>query len=244
MSNRKSKRKAAQDNLNTQNTAQQDAPESAAQNATSANDQQQPADTSATSENSASAPNSATGGEENAPPNDASNAQQEDTTSGAENSESKSSEEQPADKDEPSIDDIGKNNPGGRRGPTGPRLGAQAGAKPLIRKLMGTPDEHGFYPSFTLEELCEQTKKSEVNVRTILSDLRSPKYCGTGGVFMTTSSKNNGVTRYRYSPPQEAPQPDQTPPPADDASASSNETPPAGDTSATQDQQQQETADA
>jgi len=97
-----------------------------------------------------------------------------------------------------SIADIGKNSKSGKRGPTGPRTGDAMGAKPLVRKLMGTANEDGTLPAFSVEMLCAATKKSEVNIRTILSDLRSPKYCGAGGTFMTHSFKEGNVTMYRF----------------------------------------------
>lgn len=134
-------------------------------------------------------------------------------TSGANDTSSASAG---ASADEPSVADIGKNNPKGKRGPTGPRTGALAGAKPLIRKLMGTAAEDGTYPAFSMDELCKETKKTEVNVRTILSDLRSAKYAGSGGVFMTHSFKEGDVTKYRFgekpvvqaTPKQDAPKAD------------------------------------
>lgn len=101
---------------------------------------------------------------------------------------------------EPSIDSLGANTIGKRRGPTGPREGASMGAKPLVRKLLGTQMEDGTWPSMSVEELCTATKKSEVNIRTILYDLRSPKYCGAGGIFNTASTKEGTVTKYHFVP--------------------------------------------
>lgn len=112
---------------------------------------------------------------------------------------------------EPQIGDLGANNIGKRRGPSGPRTGDAMGAKPLVRKLLGTKVEIEVgkledgeivkemqYPKMTTEEICAATKKSDVNVRTILSDLRSPKYCGSGGVFKTIATKIDGKTYYQY----------------------------------------------
>lgn len=111
---------------------------------------------------------------------------------------------------EPSINDLGANTVGKRRGPSGPRVGDAMGAKPLVRKLMGTKVQlfatvDGVetlageqYPLMSIDDLCNATKKSEVNIRTILSDLRSPKYCGAGGVFKTVSTKVDGKTLYQY----------------------------------------------
>lgn len=130
----------------------------------------------------------------------------------AQNAPNADDQGQPEQQAEPDISDIGKNNPRGKRGPSGPRTGSAMGAKPLVRKLLGTPNEDGTYPAFSMEELCSMTKKSEVNIRTILSDLRSAKYCGQGGVFMTKSVKDGNVTKYRFCAPVEEPQPQQSAP--------------------------------
>lgn len=119
------------------------------------------------------------------------------------------SEEKPATSDQPApppaptVADIGANTIGKRRGPSGPRTGDAIGAKPLVRKLLGTKDDRAetgtpVYPAMTMEEICTATKKSDVNIRTILSDLRSPKYCGAGGVFKTVAVKTDGKTYYQY----------------------------------------------
>lgn len=100
---------------------------------------------------------------------------------------------------EPSVDDLGANTVGKRKS-SGPRTGDAMGAKPHVRKLLGTANPDGKYPLMTMEDICHVTKKSQINIRTILSDLRSPKYCGTGGVFMTTSTKIDGKTFYQYAP--------------------------------------------
>lgn len=101
---------------------------------------------------------------------------------------------------EPSVDDLGANTVGKRKS-SGPRTGAAMGAKPHVRMLLGTANPDGQYPKMTMEDICTVTKKSQINIRTILSDLRSPKYCGNGGVFMTTSTKVDGKTYYQYAPP-------------------------------------------
>ena len=101
---------------------------------------------------------------------------------------------------EPSVDDLGANTVGKRKS-SGPRTGAAMGAKPHVRMLLGTANPDGKFPLMTMEDICNVTKKSQINIRTILSDLRSPKYCGTGGVFMTTSTKIDGKTFYQYAPP-------------------------------------------
>ena len=49
---------------------------------------------------------------------------------------------------------------------------------------------------YTLKQLCQLTGKSEVNVRTMLSDLRSARYAGKYGVFNTKSVRIDGVTWY------------------------------------------------
>lgn len=95
------------------------------------------------------------------------------------------------------IDRLGSNNLRRLRG------GTSTGAKPLLRRVMGTPilvdlNEPVTFPKFTVEELCVLTGKSEVNVRTALTDLRSPKYCGTGGPFITVLVRELGLTFYQY----------------------------------------------
>ncbi len=90
------------------------------------------------------------------------------------------------------IDRIGKNNPRRMRG------GTSTGAKPMIRRVMGTSDINGGYPLFTIQELMALTGKSEINVRTSLADLRSPKFCGQDGVFITIMQKQGGVAFYQY----------------------------------------------
>lgn len=64
-------------------------------------------------------------------------------------------------------------------------------AKTWLRELLSAPDS-----SYTLKELVALTGKTEVNIRTMLSDLRSVKYAGSAGVFVTKSTRINNVTRY------------------------------------------------
>lgn len=66
-------------------------------------------------------------------------------------------------------------------------------AKQWIRELLaGTSGGVGY----TLDELCAMSGKSAVNIRTMLSDLRSSKYCGAGGVFATKSTRVGGKVYY------------------------------------------------
>ena len=48
----------------------------------------------------------------------------------------------------------------------------------MLRRLFLTPDAQFKHIAYTVEELCTLTGKSEVNIRTALTDLRSPKFCG------------------------------------------------------------------
>jgi len=90
----------------------------------------------------------------------------------------------------PSVADIGS-----------ATVRAVIGAKQHIRNLLSADGA-----SYSLAELCKQSGKSEVNVRTMLSDLRSPKYAGKQGVFMTISTRGtDGVTRYSKAPAAPAP---------------------------------------
>lgn len=63
--------------------------------------------------------------------------------------------------------------------------------KEWLRELLSQKDA-----SYTLTELVALTGKTEVNVRTMLSDLRNPKYAGKAGVFRTKSVRVAGVTKY------------------------------------------------
>lgn len=69
---------------------------------------------------------------------------------------------------------------------------AVIGAKQFIRRLLSMPGA-----SLTLDEICKASGKSAVNVRTMLSDLRSPKYAGKSGIFSTVGIKKaDGKTYY------------------------------------------------
>lgn len=75
-------------------------------------------------------------------------------------------------------------------------------AKEEIRKVLGTYDKDGMLPAWTIAELSKLTKKSEVNLRTMLSDLRSTAYCGKKGVFLTERIRRpDGQFAFRYCPP-------------------------------------------
>ena len=75
-------------------------------------------------------------------------------------------------------------------------------AKDEIRRVLGSPGPDGKLLDYTIEELSQLTKKSEINVRTMISDLRSAKYCGRAGIFLTERIKRpDGETSYRYVPP-------------------------------------------
>ena len=68
-------------------------------------------------------------------------------------------------------------------------------AKQYIRELLSVDGA-----ALTLDELCAASGKTAVNVRTALSDLRSVKYAGNAGVFITASTKAlDGKTRYQQS---------------------------------------------
>ena len=67
------------------------------------------------------------------------------------------------------------------------------GAKVALRQLFDADAERWF----TVDELCALTGKSRVNITTQLSDMRSAKYAGKHGVYMTISQRTNGVTRYK-----------------------------------------------
>lgn len=68
---------------------------------------------------------------------------------------------------------------------------ATKSAKDWLRELLSQPGA-----SYTIAQLVALTGKSEVNIRTMLSDLRSPKYAGKRGVFNTKSVRVNGQTFY------------------------------------------------
>ena len=48
----------------------------------------------------------------------------------------------------------------------------------------------------TVEDMCKASGCTPVNIRTMLSDLRSPKYAGKAGVFITKSVRKDGKTFY------------------------------------------------
>lgn len=73
---------------------------------------------------------------------------------------------------------------------------ATKSAKAWLHELFNKRNSAGAYASYTLAELCALTGKTEVNVRTMLSDLRSVKYAGKYGVLNTRSTRSAGVTRY------------------------------------------------
>ncbi len=68
---------------------------------------------------------------------------------------------------------------------------ANVSAKQWLIDLLSAPNA-----SYTLAQLIALTGKTEVNIRTMLSDLRSAKYAGKYGVFNTKSVRINGVTHY------------------------------------------------
>jgi hypothetical protein len=65
-------------------------------------------------------------------------------------------------------------------------------AKSWLRELLS---EDG--AEYTIAELVARTGKTEVNIRTMLGDLRSAKYCGSAGIFNTKSVHKNGKVYYR-----------------------------------------------
>jgi ribosomal protein L30E len=78
---------------------------------------------------------------------------------------------------------------------------AVIGCKQHIRNLLSAPGA-----ALTLAEICKASGKTEVNVRTMLSDMRNPKYAGKSGVFVTISTRGtDGLTRYSVPAPVVAP---------------------------------------
>jgi len=74
-----------------------------------------------------------------------------------------------------------------------PHASSGKSAKQYIRDLLSVDGA-----ALTLDELCAASGKTAVNVRTALSDLRSVKYAGNAGVFITASTKAlDGKTRYQ-----------------------------------------------
>ena len=68
-------------------------------------------------------------------------------------------------------------------------------AKQFIREVLAVEGA-----KFTVEELCEAGGHTPVTVRTMLSDLRSVKYAGKAGVFLTVAIKGaDGKTYYSKS---------------------------------------------
>lgn len=65
-----------------------------------------------------------------------------------------------------------------------------ASAKDAIRFLL----THN--ARLSLADLVRMSGKSEVNVRTMLSDLRTAKYCGKQGVFNTRAIREGGKVFY------------------------------------------------
>jgi hypothetical protein len=101
------------------------------------------------------------------------------------------------------LDDI-INDPFARLGMNSSRNSKGTGhsAKDEIRRILGTYHDDGTLPEYTIEELARMTKKSEINIRTMLSDLRSTKYCGREGVFLTERIKRpDGKISFSYIPP-------------------------------------------
>lgn len=74
--------------------------------------------------------------------------------------------------------------------PAGKRAASKS-AKDWLRDLLSQDGA-----SYTLAELVALSGKTEINIRTMLSDLRSPKYCGKAGVFATKSTRTGGKTYY------------------------------------------------
>ena len=68
---------------------------------------------------------------------------------------------------------------------------ANKSAKDWLRELLSQPGAE-----YTLAQLIAMSGKTEVNIRTMLSDLRSPKYCGKGGVFATKSVRKDQKVFY------------------------------------------------
>ena len=73
---------------------------------------------------------------------------------------------------------------------------AVIGAKQHIRALLSVPGA-----CLSLKELVAASGKTDSNIRTMLSDMRNPRYAGKQGVFLTVSSRGvDGVTRYSQAP--------------------------------------------
>ena len=76
---------------------------------------------------------------------------------------------------------------------------AHKSAKQFIREVLSVDGA-----SYTVDQLCALGGHTPVTVRTMLSDLRSPKYAGKAGVFITVSQKRTDGQTY-YSKPAPAP---------------------------------------
>lgn len=76
--------------------------------------------------------------------------------------------------------------------PKGKRDGVLS-AKDMLRHILSRS-----WSEFSLAELVTMTGKTAVNIRTMLSDLKSPVYCGKGGVFTIYSRKVDGVVKYSH----------------------------------------------
>lgn len=74
--------------------------------------------------------------------------------------------------------------------PKGKRAATKS-AKDWLRELLEDSAKE-----FTMVELVALTGKTEVNIRTMLSDLRSAKYAGKKGVFNTKSTRKDGKVYY------------------------------------------------
>jgi len=98
----------------------------------------------------------------------------------------------PVTPEEDILDRLGANNKRRLRG------GSSCGVKPMLRRIMGTQDSDMNYQRFTVQELCRLTGKTEVNVRTALSDLRSAKFSGAEGPFVTRMIKEANLNFYIY----------------------------------------------
>jgi len=69
-------------------------------------------------------------------------------------------------------------------------------AKQFIRETLSVEGA-----KLTVEEMCKQSGCTPVNIRTMLSDLRSPKYAGKAGVFITKSVRDGDKTYYMKATP-------------------------------------------
>ncbi len=76
-------------------------------------------------------------------------------------------------------------------GTPAPAPSASISAKQAIRNLLSADGTE-----YTVAQLCALSGKTHVNIVTALSDLRSSKYAGKGGVFVTKSTKKADGTYY------------------------------------------------